>query len=46
VELNSTGYRVFCHKREVDLSLVGAALKEKRSFLGFLEVTWRELRAR
>lgn len=46
VELNATGFRVFRLKGEVDLSFVGMALKEKRSFLAFLEITWRELRAR
>lgn len=46
VEINTTGFRVFSLRREIDLSFIGDALKEKRSFLAFSELTWRELRAR
>jgi hypothetical protein len=38
--------RVFCLRREVDLSFVGAALLDKRAFMAFTEVVWREVRTR
>ncbi|HLW67853.1 MAG TPA: hypothetical protein VKS79_21220 [Gemmataceae bacterium] len=45
-ENQPAGTHVYVVKQEIDLSLLPEALKGERSFLAFIEITWKEQRPR